>query len=143
MLRASACAAALIVSSLAIWACTVPTTSKAELKVCKAGEDGCPAERPRNTNPKNPTTPGPGTETPVEAPGRTETDAGGDAGSDSAALPPFGPMCLKLKVCCEAFVENGVFSDFCYESLETRKESICYTKHQAYVTDPENQFCPN
>lgn len=57
--------------------------------------------------------------------------------ADAGAPPALGPSCQKLKVCCEAFVANDIFSDFCFSALKTGLEDICYLKHKSYADDPE------
>jgi hypothetical protein len=124
-------------------ACSAPPSNKTELKVCTPGESGCPEERDTSKlkrgagSSQGPTT----SPDPAPAAGPAPAPVGGGGTPDSGADPvnpkALGKACSALQTCCEAMAATGWVADFCYEALNTRVESVCHSKYQEYVNDPE------
>ena len=135
--------ASLLLAGLAALACSAPTSSSSSaIEACTPGED-CPEreERKPRKNKKGPDDLPILSDEPAPDPSPAPTTPATPRTDDAGTPLELGTSCKKLKACCDAFVKNGVFSDFCFEALNTGKESVCYTKHQSYITDPENMWC--
>jgi hypothetical protein len=59
-------------------------------------------------------------------------------------VPDVGPQCTRLKACCDYFVANGIFADFCLDAYKSNDETTCSDKYQVYANDPETggSDCP-
>ncbi|MBX3204072.1 MAG: hypothetical protein KF764_03335 [Labilithrix sp.] len=112
--------------------CSAPPSSSTPLLVCEAGEDGCPSDKtktPKQATSKKPSDDdGPsGSPAPASTP---DDDEAADAGP--AADPEPGPICTKLKGCCDQLKAAGYSDATCLEIVGTKSENACSLQHKQY-----------
>lgn len=116
-------------------ACSAPPPQKTPLIVCEAGEDGCPSDKPKTskkTSTKKSDDDGP-SGTPAPPPDDDDDDEtipAADAGAEPDPGP--GPICTKLKGCCDQLKAAGYSDATCLEIVDTRSENACSLQHKQY-----------
>jgi hypothetical protein len=145
---------------VALAACNSGDSSKPELKVCTAGQNGCPSESALTSKPKGGSgADGPTDQAPAAPPPSGPASAPQEKGSSSetAKSDPTGTpvsetttdpgspdiltSCGLLKGCCDNLTAAGQDATSCNQTRNAGVESDCDTAFDQYAADPMAAGC--